>query len=113
MPASAIDQSPTFGHCRRMHFRFLGSAWLVGFLTIATPVAAQNLRGDEALSKILPNPDTGWELVADGLGFTDAACSDDAGNFYFCDLGKGSGITKISTSAGSPTLRKWFQKSAG
>src|SRR5260370_42496815 len=29
----------------------------------------------------------GWELVMDGLGFTDAACSDAEGNFYFSDLG--------------------------
>ena len=37
-----------------------------------------------------------WQLVAEGLGFTDAACSDAEGNFYFFDLGKGTGIRKIT-----------------
>jgi sugar lactone lactonase YvrE len=44
-----------------------------------------NLKGDDALVKILP-PEGGWELVMDGLGLTDAACSDAEGNFYFSDL---------------------------
>src|SRR5205814_4192235 len=44
-----------------------------------------NLKGDDALVKILP-PDGGWELVMDGLGFTDAACADAEGNAYFSDL---------------------------
>ena len=44
-----------------------------------------NLKGDDALVKILP-AQGGWELVQDGLGFTDAACSDAEGNFYFSDL---------------------------
>ncbi|MBX3732379.1 MAG: SMP-30/gluconolactonase/LRE family protein [Verrucomicrobiae bacterium] len=53
------------------------------------PETRDNLAGDEALSKLLPdggNPGD-WELVADGFGFTDAACSDAEGNFYFSDLG--------------------------
>src|SRR2546427_5401219 len=45
-----------------------------------------NLKGDDALVKILP-AEGGWELVMDGLGFTDAACADAEGNFYFSDLG--------------------------
>ncbi|HXT42221.1 MAG TPA: SMP-30/gluconolactonase/LRE family protein [Candidatus Angelobacter sp.] len=56
---------------------------------------AQNLAGDEALSKVLINGED-WQLVADGFGFTDAACADGMGNFYFYDLGKGTGIRKIS-----------------
>ena len=50
------------------------------------PLTKDNLQGDDALVKILPQ-DSGWELVLDGLGFTDAACSDEQGNFYFSDLG--------------------------
>ena len=50
------------------------------------PLTKDNLKGDDALVKILP-PSGGWELVMDGLGFTDAACSDAEGNFYFSDLG--------------------------
>ncbi|MBI3850645.1 MAG: SMP-30/gluconolactonase/LRE family protein [Verrucomicrobia bacterium] len=30
----------------------------------------------------------GWQLVGEGYGFTDAACSDAEGNFYFSDLPK-------------------------
>jgi enterochelin esterase family protein len=55
---------------------------------------AQNLAGDMALSKIMIEGQ-GWELVAEGFGFTDAACSDAQGNFYFMDLGKGSAIQRI------------------
>ncbi len=52
------------------------------------PLTKDNLGGDEALSKILPEQG-GWELVGEGYGFTDAACSDSEGNFYFSDLNKG------------------------
>ena len=31
----------------------------------------------------------GWQLVGEGYGFTDAACADAEGNFYFSDLPKG------------------------
>ena len=44
-----------------------------------------NLKGDDALVKILP-PGVGWELVVDKIGWADAACSDAEGNFYFSDL---------------------------
>jgi sugar lactone lactonase YvrE/enterochelin esterase-like enzyme len=53
---------------------------------LPAPLTKDNLKGDDALVKILP-PEGGWELVMDGLGFTDAACSDAEGNFYFSDLG--------------------------
>jgi len=61
----------------------------------ALPLHAQNLAGDEALSKVLIDGE-GWQLVAEGFGFTDGACADAEGNFYFYDLGKGSAIQKIS-----------------
>jgi len=53
---------------------------------LPAPLTKDNLKGDDALVKIL-SPVGGWELVLDGLGFTDAACSDAQGNFYFSDLG--------------------------
>jgi enterochelin esterase family protein len=56
---------------------------------------AQNLAGDMALSKVLIEGED-WQLVAEGFGFTDAACSDADGNFYFMDLGKGTAIQKIT-----------------
>src|ERR1043166_5978134 len=54
---------------------------------LLAPLTKDNLKGDDALSKILPQ-EGGWELVMDGLGFTDAACSDADGNFYFSNLAK-------------------------
>jgi len=63
-----------------------------------------NLAGDDALVKILPQQG-GWELVLDKLGFTDAACSDEEGNFYFSDLGNAK-LYKVA-SDGSVTV--WFE----
>jgi gluconolactonase len=59
-------------------------------LLVASPglLRAQNLAGDEALSKVLIDGE-GWQEVASGFGFTDASCSDASGNFYFSDLPKG------------------------
>lgn len=74
---------------------------------------AQNLAGDMALSKILPNPDPGWELVAEGLKFTDAACADAAGNFYYCDLNAGSGIVKVTSDGKVSTVTKVVPKISG
>jgi enterochelin esterase family protein len=71
---------------------------------LPNPLTKDNLKGDDALVKILP-PDGGWELVIDGLGFTDAACSDDHGDFYFSDLGKAK-LYRVGPD-GKPTV--WFE----
>ena len=63
-----------------------------------------HFKGDDALVKILP-PDSGWELVMDGLGATDAACSDAEGNAYFSDLPRGK-LYKVSED-GKPAV--WFE----
>jgi enterochelin esterase family protein len=56
----------------------------------ASSALGQNLRGDEALSKVLlDGPEGDWQLVAEGFKFTDAAASDADGNFYFSDLPAG------------------------
>ena len=68
------------------------------------PLTQDNLKGDDALVKILP-PSGGWELVMDGLGFTDAACSDAEGNFYFSDLGD-SKLYKVGADGKASV---WFQ----
>jgi sugar lactone lactonase YvrE/enterochelin esterase-like enzyme len=52
---------------------------------LPAPLTKDNLKGDDALVKILP-ADSDWELVMDGLGITDAACSDAEGNAYFSDI---------------------------
>ncbi len=71
---------------------------------LPAPLTKDNLGGDEALVKILP-PTGGWELVGEGYGFTDAACGDSAGNFYFSDLGN-STIWRVAVG-GAP--EKWLE----
>ena len=73
--------------------RLLAAAILL--LLSPAPLRAQNLAGDEALSKVLIDGED-WQLVAEGFGFTDGACADADGNFYFMDLGKGTAIQKVS-----------------
>jgi gluconolactonase len=64
--------------------------FMAGMLTAFAIVSqAQNLAGDEALSKILVEGSP-WEQVGSGYGFTDAACGDTQGNFYFSDLPRGA-----------------------
>lgn len=60
--------------------RSLGLATLVSLLP--SYVLGQNFAGDMALSKVLIEGE-GWQSVASGYGFTDAAATDDDGNFYF------------------------------
>ena len=69
------------------------------------PMTKDNLAGDEALSKILPVQGA-WELVGEGYGFTDAACGDAEGNFYFSDLPNAT-IWRVPVN-GQP--EKWLEK---
>ncbi len=70
----------------------------------ASAARAQNLRGDEALSKILIDGE-GWQQVADGFGFADGACSDPDGNFVFSDTPKGKVYRVAATEKPArPTL---------
>ncbi len=46
---------------------------------------AGDLKGDLTLLKLLV-PGEGWQLVAEGLGFADAPCTDAEGNFFYCDM---------------------------
>lgn len=64
--------------------------WRPALTSLPAPLTKDNLGGDEALSKVLADGGKpgDWELVGEGYGFTDAACSDAEGNFYFSDLGK-------------------------
>src|SRR5438477_6570775 len=80
-----------------------------GFLAMAR---AQNLAGDEALSKVLIEGED-WQLVAEGLGFADAACADASGNFYFFDLAKGTGIQRIAPDGKVTTLMDNTPKCSG
>ena len=60
-----------------------------------------DLGGDLTLLKLLI-PDQSWEVVAEGLGFADALCTDAEGNLYFCDM-KAPGIYRISAADGART----------
>jgi sugar lactone lactonase YvrE/enterochelin esterase-like enzyme len=71
---------------------------------LPAPLTKDNFRGDDALVKILPQTG-GWELVMDGLGLTDAACSDAEGNFYFSDLRK----AKLYKVGGDGKATVWFE----
>src|SRR6185369_6887910 len=58
------------------------------------PLCGQNLAGDMALSLVLINGES-WQVVSEGHQFTDAACADAEGNFYFTDVAKGTTINRI------------------
>ena len=74
-------------------------------LVFAAHLAAQNLAGDEALSKVLIDGER-WQLVGEGYGFTDAACGDAEGNFYFSDLGK-SLLYRVAANETKPVV--WLE----
>ena len=70
---------------------------LFGFLLGAgSSLSAQNFPGDMALSLVLIDGEE-WQLVAEGYQFTDAACGDAEGNFYFADVARGNSINKVSS----------------
>lgn len=50
---------------------------------------------DMSLSQLLIEGE-GWQVAAEGYQFTDAACGDAEGNFYFTDVSKGTTVNKIS-----------------
>ena len=70
---------------------FLGSLFGAGL-----SLPAQNFPGDMALSLVLIEGED-WQLVAEGYQFTDAACGDGAGNFYFADVLRGDSINKVGS----------------
>lgn len=69
------------------------------------PLTKDNLSGDEALSKVLSDGGKpgDWELIGEGYAFTDAACGDADGNFYFSDLGK-SLVYRVSVNETKPAV---------
>lgn len=77
--------------------------WRPALASLPAPQTRDNLGGDEALSKVLDGGGKpgDWELVGEGYGFTDAACSDAQGNFYFSDLPKGI-IYRVAASETRP-----------
>lgn len=78
--------------------------WRPALAKLPEPLTKDNLAGDDALVKILPQ-EGGWELVGEQYGFTDAACADDEGNFYFSDLSKAK-LYKVGAD-GKPVV--WYE----
>jgi gluconolactonase len=69
--------------------------------------STNNWAGDEALNKIFAEGGKpgDWEVASSGHQFTDGACGDSAGNFYFADLPKGE-VWRIPPG-GQP--EKWLE----
>ena len=61
-----------------------------------------DLKGDLTLLRLLI-PGQAWEVVAADLGFADAPCSDEEGNFYFSDM-KAPAIYRVDASDGRRTV---------
>ena len=73
---------------------WLFAAVILAGCLLSAPLQSQNLRGDEALVKVLVEGEP-WQLMAQGYKFTDAACADAEGNFYFADVAAGNSINRI------------------
>ena len=69
--------------------------FLTGLLILASSLG-RAMAQDMPLSDLLI-PGEGWKKMAQGYQFTDAACADADGNFYFTDVAKGGAVFKIAT----------------
>ena len=73
----------------------------IAIIALAASVTAQ----DMPLSQVLI-PGEKWELVVEGLGFTDAPTADDKGNFYYSDMRSEQGLFRVSSDGKvSPFLK--------
>ena len=68
----------------------------------ATYDASAKLGGDRPLRRQLL-PGEGWNVVADGLGFADAPCTDADGNLYFCDM-KAPAVYRVAAEGGERSV---------
>jgi enterochelin esterase family protein len=59
------------------------------------PAPVPEVRNDLALSGLLV-PGRGWEPVVEDGRFVDAPCADADGNFYYSELGAGTGLHRIA-----------------
>src|SRR5213078_3820699 len=82
--------------------------WRPALAELPKPLTKDNLGGDEALSKVLADGGKpgDWELIGEGYGFTDAACGDVEGNFYFSNLNK-SLLYRIDVNETRPVV--WLE----
>lgn len=67
---------------------------IIGLLGLGVSAVSQ----DMPLSQVLI-PGEKWQLVVEGLGFSDAPTADDKGNFYFSDLRSEQGLYRVGLDA--------------
>src|SRR5882672_4176821 len=80
---------------KKSNYSFCQSLLAPLSLLVLIFASAATLAQDMALADVLIDGE-GWQLVAEGYQFTDAACADADGNFYFTDAAKGTTVNKIS-----------------
>ncbi len=92
------DGTPAFGHSSKHGGSIFPDAlkWLWRDSKPAHLINTKgDLGGDLTLLKLLDGD--AWEVVAEGLGFADAPCTDEEGNFYYSDMrGAAAGIFKVA-----------------
>jgi len=99
-----FDFAPGFGHDADHGGALLADAlrWLWRDEPHAAAVdATGKLGGDRPLRRQLI-PGEGWTVVAEGLGFADAPCTDAAGNLYVCDM-KAPAVYRVAAADGGRT----------
>jgi sugar lactone lactonase YvrE/enterochelin esterase-like enzyme len=97
-----FDYAEGFGHNGTHGGELFADAlrWLwreephVAFVDASTP-----LGGDRPLRRQLLSGEA-WSVVADGLGFADAPCTDAAGNFYFSDM-RAPAVYRVAVADGA------------
>ncbi|WP_145178063.1 alpha/beta hydrolase-fold protein [Rubripirellula lacrimiformis] len=63
---------------------------------------SDDLGGDLTLLNLLV-PGKTWEVVAENIGFADAPCTDDQGNFYYCDM-KAPAVYRVDAVSGKSSV---------
>lgn len=84
-------ESLVYRTLQMVFYYMLGLLFAAPCLTL--PALAQK-SGDSPSKILVPGDD--WQQVAEGYQFTDAACGDNKGNFYFTDVAKGTTIQRIT-----------------
>src|SRR5882672_1188800 len=79
---------------KKSNYSFCQSLLAPLSLLVLIFASAATLAQDMALADVLIDGE-GWQLVAEGYQFTDAACADAAGNFYFTDVARGTTINQV------------------